>query len=122
MFLGGLRIKIAMPYYARDCAPTKGIYPHGAILGIVGRMTSAVGSLAARFATALASFKEAAELLEVMGISLDAKTLAAIAKGFAARARAGQSAENDRTMTNPGSSTGGLSENEEEKEVSNRVV
>lgn len=122
MFLGGIRIKIAMPYYSRNCAPKKGIYPHAAILGIVGRMTSAVGSLAARFATALASFKEAAGLLEVMGISLDVKTLTTITKGFAARARAGQSAENVRTMTSPDSSTGSSSENEKEKEESTRVV
>jgi hypothetical protein len=124
MFLGGIRIKIVMPYYARSCAPTKGIYPHGAILGIVGRMTSSVGSLAARFATALASFKEAAILLEVIGTSLDVKTLITVAKGFAAKARAGQSAENAKTMSNPNSDTdtGITNETEGEKKSSTKMV
>ena len=124
MFLGGLRIKIAMPYYARKCAPTKGIYPHAAILGIIGRMTSSVGSLAARFATALASFKEAAELLHAIGISLDIKTVASVAKGFAARARAGQAAENDeaKTGTDSGDNAESSGESEAGKELSTRIV
>lgn len=91
-FLGGLRITIYMPYYARKCASTKGITPHLCMLGIIQSLTPALASLAAMMSSALSSFVEAEKVLNELGTKLDDKTIRLVSKSFAVRARAGQKA------------------------------
>lgn len=89
-FLGGSKVTIYMPYYARQCAPTKGISPHLWLLGIIQHMTPAVASMTAMLSAALSSFKEAENVLAEWGIMLNSKTIRLVSKAFAAKARAGQ--------------------------------
>ena len=90
--LGGIRVKIAAPYFARTAgrAIAKGIYPHFILLGLLDKTTPALASTVAKYATALASFEEARAMLGDQGISLNVKTVRSITKAFAERARIGQ--------------------------------
>lgn len=92
-FLGGRRIRIVAPYYARKSgrAIQKGLYPHLAVLGIFEKVTPALASMVAMYATASSSFDEARGMLDSQGVALNVKTIRSITKAFATRARAGQS-------------------------------
>lgn len=91
-FIGGVRIQIVAPYYAKRSgrATGKGFYPHLAVLGIFERVTPALASMVARYAAAMSSFEEARSMLADQGVTLNIKTIRSITKAFAARARAGQ--------------------------------
>ena len=91
-FLGGRRVAIAAPYYAKTCgrALAKGLYPHLVLFGIFTKATPALASYVAKYAVALSSFEEARVMLAEQNVSLDVKTVRLIAKDFAQRARLGQ--------------------------------
>ena len=93
LFFGGVRITIWMPYYARKCAPGKGISPHMALFGILQHMSPELSSVAAMLSAALSSFEEAATVLEKLGAKINVKTLRLVSKAFAQRARATKDSE-----------------------------
>jgi hypothetical protein len=64
-----------------------GIYPQLVALGIADGLTPRLSSDVARMAAVCGSFDEAADLLELRGLSLDTKTVRSIAYRFASRAR-----------------------------------
>jgi len=91
-FLGGTRLKISVPYYARRWAQKKGqgCYPSLILLGIHDRCTPALAADMSLLSSALCSLKEAQHLLSTRGCHLDIKTLRLIVKRYAARARCAQ--------------------------------
>lgn len=91
-FLGGLKVTIWMPYYARKCVPQKGITPHMILLGIMQHLTPAFASAVGLLSAALSSYVEAAGILKKFVMDLDVKTIRTVAKAFATNARIGQEA------------------------------
>ena len=91
-FLGGLKITIWMPYYARKCAPQKGITPHMILVGIMQHLSPAFASAVGLLSAALSSYVEAAGVLKKFVMDLDVKTIRTVTKAFAINARVGQEA------------------------------
>lgn len=95
----GSCLSIWMPYFARKCAPGKGIYPHACLLGLVSGATPTLASLVSRYASALSSFKETRLMLEGLGIKMSEKRIKTITMAFARLAEMGRLASvesNDR--------------------------
>jgi len=95
-FSGGTQLPIHATYWSRKRAAGKrgkGLYPELYFLGIHDHCSPFLVSEVAKAATALCSFEEARHMLETRGCPLDIKTIRRITKHFAARARAGQKAE-----------------------------
>jgi len=92
-FLGGTRLKISVPYYARKWSQSsgQGCYPSLILLGIHDRCTPALAAEISLLSSALCSLKEAQHLLATRGCCLDIKILRLIMKRYAARARCAQS-------------------------------
>jgi hypothetical protein len=92
----GTTVYVLTPYFARPCLeknPAKrgiGFYPSLLVLGIFDKCSPRLASEVSMTAAALASIKEAQNMLAARGCELDFKTIRNIVKRFAARARACQ--------------------------------
>ena len=92
----GTIVELLTTYFARPChenSPAKrgiGYYPALLILGVFDKCSPGLASEVSKFAAALASIKEAQDMLAARGCKLDAKTIRNIVKRYAARARACQ--------------------------------
>jgi hypothetical protein len=87
----GAPVRVLVPYWSGKkrgrARRATGIYPSLVALGIADGLTPRLASDVARMAAVCGSFEEAADLLDLRGLRLDAKTVRAITYRFAARAR-----------------------------------
>jgi hypothetical protein len=85
-------VVVRMRYFRRKGRSVKlkrkGHYPALVVLGITHGCTPHLGSLAGTLAAAVGSLQEACEALRRWGVTIDLKTLRALAYGWAERARA----------------------------------
>jgi hypothetical protein len=92
----GTIVEILTTYFARPChekrATKRGIgcYPALLVLGIFDKCSPSLASEVSKTAAALASIKEAQDMLAARGCELDTKTIRNIVKRYAGRARACQ--------------------------------
>jgi len=89
----GTVVVVLTPYFARPCLEKKtekrgkGYYPGLILLGVLDKCMPRLASDVSMAAAALASFKEAQDMLAARGCKLDIKTIRNIVKRYAARAR-----------------------------------
>ena len=91
--LGSTKLKFCVDYYHRPCQSKKGkgsgCYPQLLLLGIAKQHTPSLEALISLMATASSSYHEASELIkQLLGFSVDVKTIRCVIKRFAAQARA----------------------------------
>jgi ferredoxin-thioredoxin reductase catalytic subunit len=92
----GTVVTVLTPYFARPCHEKKtkkrgkGCYPGLILLGVLDHCMPRLASDVSMLSAALASLKEAQNMLMARGCKLDIKTIRNIVKRYAARARACQ--------------------------------
>ena len=96
MYCYGNRIKIYSPYYVVKGTGKKknnGLMPAIVLLGIYKHCTEDMCSYISKLCSALSSYDEVSKLIKAKGINLNIKTIIAIAKQMALRARLAQQAD-----------------------------